>query len=217
MCRKTVLFCLLLVLIFGPGCTRNDKLTPITSPVNDFTDCVALFPERPWEAVHGIEAKLGVGGSYSLIGLTKGDPVQRNLHSALLTPEGFVLFEAERREGRLSIIRALPPFDSSAFAKGLIQDVDLIFLAPRGRLSESGIAADGSFVCRWIEPSGQVEEIIRAKGDRWKISLWNDQGLVIRQVWVRRQPTENLASQVELRASGINGYRLKMVLLQSSQ
>jgi hypothetical protein len=167
--------------------------------------------------VHGIEAKLGVGGSYALIGLTKGDPVQRNLHSALLTPEGFVLFEAERREGRITIIKALPPFDSSAFAKGLIEDVDLIFLAPGGRLSESGMIADGSFVCRWTEPSGQVKEIIRAKGDRWKISLWNDQGRVVRQVWVRKRPTENLASQVELRAPGVNGYRLKMVLLQSSQ
>jgi len=217
MSRKPVLLCLLLVLIFGPGCARNSELTRITSPVNDFTDCMAVFPERPWEAVHRIEAKLGVEGSYSLIGLIKGDPVQRNLHSALLTPEGFVLFEAEQREGRLSIIRALPPFDSSAFAKGLIADVELIFLAPRGRPSKSGMGADGSFVCRWIEPFGKVKEIIRAKGDRWKISLWNDQGLVIRQVWVRKQPTEILASQVELRASGAKGYRLKMVLLQSSQ
>ena len=217
MCRKTVLSCLLLVLIFGPGCAPNSKLTPINSPVNDFSDCVALFPERPWEAVHRIEAELGVGGSFALIGLTKGDPVQRNLYSVLLTPEGFVLFEAKRREGRLSIIRALPPFDSSAFAKALIEDVDLIFLKPKGRLSESGMAADGSFVCRWIESSGQVKEIIRAKGDRWKISLWNDQGLVIRQVWVRKQPTENVAFQIELRASEAKGYRLKMVLVQSTQ
>jgi hypothetical protein len=135
----------------------------------------------------------------------------------LLTPEGFVLFEAERREGRVSIIRALPPFDSPEFAKGLIEDVELIFLAPRGRPSESGLAADGSFVCRWIDPFGQTKEIIRAKDDRWKISLWNDQGLLKRQVWVRKQPTEDLASQVELRASGVNGYRLKMVLLRGSQ
>lgn len=217
MCRKPVLLCLLWVLIFVPGCARSSKLTLITSPVKDFTHCVAVFPERPWEAVHGIEAKLGVGDSFSLIGLTKGDPVQRKLHSALLTPEGFVLFEAERREGRLSIIRALPPFDSPEFAKGLIEDVELIFLAPSGRPSESGLAADGSFVCRWIEPFGQTKEIIRAKDDRWKISLWNDQGLLKRQVWVKKQPTEDLASQVELRASGVNGYRLKMLLLRGSQ
>jgi hypothetical protein len=217
MCRKPVLLCLLWALIFVPACARNSKVTLITSPVNDFTDCVALFPECPWEAVHGIEAKLGVGGSFSLIGLTKGDPVQGNSHSALLTPEGFVLFQAERREGRLSVIRALPPFDSHEFAKGLIEDVELIFLAPRGRPSESGMASDGSFVCRWIEPFGQIKEIIRAQSDRWKISLWNDQGRLIRQVWVRKQPTENLASQVELRATGVNGYRLKMLLFQSSQ
>lgn len=215
--RKPVLLCLLLVLIFGPACAPNSKQTRITSPVNESTDCVAVFPQRPWEAVHRIEAKLRLGGSYSLLGVTKGDPVQRNLHSALLTPEGLVLFEAERGKGRLSIIRALPPFDSSAFAKGLIEDVELIFFAPTGRLLESGMAADGSFVCRWIEPFGQVKEIIRAKEDRWKISLWNGQGLLMRQVWVRRQPTENLASQVELRASGVNGYRLKMVLIQSNQ
>jgi hypothetical protein len=217
MCRISVLFCLVLVLIFVPGCLPNSKLTPITYPLNDFTECVAGFSERQWEAVHSIEAKLGGGGSYALIGLTKGDPVQRNLHSALLSPEGFVLFEAERRGDRLFVIRALPPFDSSAFAKGLIEDVELIFLAPRGRPSESGRAADGSLVCRWIEPPGSVKEIIRGKGDRWKISLWNDQGRVVREVWFTQRPTENLASKVELRASGVNGYTLKIVLLQSSQ
>jgi hypothetical protein len=152
-----------------------------------------------------------------LIGVTKGDPVERNLHSALLTPEGFVLFEAERSGDRLDIIRALPPFDSFTFAKGLIGDVELIFLAPRGRPSESGMARDGSFVCCWIEPFGQIKEIIRVKRDRWKISLLNDQGLVIREVWVRKQPNEKLASQIELRALGVNGYTLKIFLLHGSQ
>jgi hypothetical protein len=217
MCRKTILLYLQLILIFVPGCGCNSKLTPIISPADDFADCLAVFPESPWEAVHGIEAELRAGGSYSLIGVTKGDPVERNLHSALLTPEGFVLFEAERSGDRLDIIRALPPFDSFAFAKGLIGDVELIFLAPRGRPSESGMARDGSFVCCWIGPFGQIKEIIRVRRDRWKISLLNDQGLVIREVWVRKQPNEELASQIELRALGVNGYRLKIFLLQDSQ
>jgi len=217
MCRKPVLVCLLLVLIFGLGCAPKSKLTPITSPLNDFTDCLAVFPDRPWEAVHRIEAELEFGGSYSLIGLTKGDPVRRNLYSALLTPEGFVVFEAERREGRLSVIRAIPPFDSFAFAKGLIEDVELIFFAPEGRPSESGRTADGSFVWRWMGPFGPFKEIIKVTDDRWKISLWNDQGRVMREVWLTRRLTQNLASQVELHASGPNGYTLKMVLLQINQ
>jgi hypothetical protein len=215
--RKTVLLYLMLTFIFAPGCGVHSKLTPIVSHVDDIEDCLAVFPESPWEAVHGIEAELSVGGSYSLIGVTKGDPVERNLHSVLLTPEGFVLFEAERSGGRLDIIKALSPFNSFAFAKGLIGDVELIFLVPRGRPSESGMARDGSFVCCWTEPFGQIKEIVRVERDRWKISVFNDQGLMMREVWVRKQPNEKLASQIELCASGVNGYRLKIFLLQSSQ
>jgi len=211
---KTLHYCLLLALIFGFGCTHEIKLTSITSPANSFEDCLAIFPDRPWEAVHRIEVRLGARGSFSFIGLTKGDPAQHNLRCAVLSAEGFVLFEAEQRDDHLSIIRAMPPFDSSAFAKGLIEDVELIFFAPQGRPSESGTAADGAFVCRWIEPNGPLKEIMRIKNDLWKISFWKDQRKISREVWLTKRSTDNFASQVELHASGVHDYRLKMILLK---
>jgi hypothetical protein len=205
---------LILALVFGIGCTRESKLNSITSPLNDFEDCLSIFPDHPWEAVHRIEAKLGVRSSFSFIGLTKGDPAKRTLRCALLSAEGFVIFEGEQREDHLSIIRAMPPFDTSAFAKGLIEDVELIFFAPQGRPSESGTAADGAFVCRWIEPSGAFKEIMRTNSDSWKISLWKDQRNMRREVWLTKRSTENFVSQVELHALGVHDYWLKMVLLR---
>lgn len=211
---KTFHYWFLLALIFGFGCTHEIKLTSITSPANNFEDCLAIFPDRPWEAVHRIEVQLGVRGAFSFIGLTKGDPAQRNLQCAVLSAEGFVLFEAEQLEDHLSIIRAMPPFDSSAFAKGLIEDVELIFFAPQGQPSESGTAADGTFVCRWIEPRGPLKEIMRIKSDLWKISFWKNQRNIRREVWLTKRSTEKFASQVELHASGVHDYWLKMILLK---
>jgi hypothetical protein len=212
---RILLSCLpLLTLFFGFSCTRENKLPSIISPLDGVGNCLAVFPDHPWEAVHRIDAKLGLQGSYSCIGLTKGDPAERNVRCALLSAEGFVLFEAEQHEDRITIIKALPPFDSIDFAKGLIEDVDLIFFAPQGQPSDFGRIADGALVCRWVEPSGLMKEVMRVNSDLWKISLWNDQRKVKREVWLTKLPTEKIASQIELHASEVQDYTLKMVLVE---
>lgn len=212
--EKTLVSCLLLTLIFGFGCTREIKLISITSPLHSVDDCLSIFPDRPWEAVHRIEAEFGVRGTSQFLGLTKGDPAKGNIHCTLLTAEGFVLFEAEQHEDRLSISKAMPPFDSPTFTKGLIEDVELIFFAPQEQPSESGRAADGSFVCRWGGPYGPMKEIMKVKSDLWRIFLWNNQGNIKREVWITKPPAENLASKIELHALEVYDYRLKMILLK---
>ena len=51
-----------------------------------------------------------------------------------------VLLEAQATP-TLEVIRALPPFDSGDFAKNMIEDIKLIFLAPDGDIRAKGILA----------------------------------------------------------------------------
>lgn len=214
--KNPALSCLLFILFFSIGCAARYKPVSIVSPLPDSADCLALFPDSPWEAIHRIDAEWGHGNSYSLLGLTRGDPALRSIHSALLTPEGFVLFEAEQRENQLSVIKALPPFHSPDFARELIEDVKCIFLAPEGPPSESGKAPDGSLVCRWMGDRGPIVEIVKRSGERWKLSILNDRGGIDREIRFTRGAGQNLPSYVELHASGPKGYTLKMFLLQAS-
>src|SRR4030042_5902643 len=109
---------LIAVLMLCAGCLSMPEKELLPGAPEDLESCAALFPSGPWECVHKIEAVIQEGGmSFSLLGITKGDPADRKLHTVLLTPEGVILFEAEQREHTLSVLKAVAPFDSAAFAR----------------------------------------------------------------------------------------------------
>ena len=137
---------LIAVLMLCAGCLCMPEKVLLPGAPEDLENCVALFPSGPWECVHKIEAVIQEGMSSSLLGITKGDPADRKLHTVLLTPEGFILFEAEEREHTISVLKAVAPFDSAAFARGLMEDVNLLFLPPQGRPSKWGRSADGGIL-----------------------------------------------------------------------
>ena len=128
-CSKGLDICLLGFLILSIGCVSSSKKTLVPGLPDDLPGCYAIFPGEPWESVHGIEATIRGGGSSSLLGVTKGEPSERRLQSLLLTPEGFILFDAELSEDGLAVRKAVAPFDSPAFARGLMEDVSLLFLS----------------------------------------------------------------------------------------
>ena len=99
--------------------------------------------------MHRIEATIKGGGSSSLLGVTKGEPSERRLQSLLLTPEGFILFDAELSEGGIAVRKAVAPFDSPAFARGLMEDVTLLFLPPQVKPTAWGKETDGTMICNW--------------------------------------------------------------------
>lgn len=202
------------VLISVSGCASltEPRLNP--GVPDDLPGCYAPFPDKSWKAVHQIEAVIQERISSSLIGITAGEPSERRIHSLLLTPEGFVLFEAELREGAVIVSKAMPPFDSLAFAPGLIEDVSLIFLAPPPTPSGWRRGEDGTWTCRWETP-GEVRTEVRGSGEQgWKILRRNDQGEITREVFLKGPFVRGMASHMELRAFGPAGYRLKMTLLQ---
>jgi hypothetical protein len=216
MCRKGFGRLLFALLIAAGGCVPVSQ--PALGPVlpEDAALCCDLFPRHPWESVHRIEATLRGGRSSSLLGITKGEPSERRVESLLLTPEGFILFHAERREDQLSVRRAVAPFDSRSFAGGLMDDVGLLFLFPGGKLTTGSKKSDGTMMCRWRRPDGSSVEITGSVHAGWLILGRAKNGNINREAFLKPPFLNGLASYMDLRASRPASYRLRMTLLEAA-
>ena len=181
-------------LLFSAGCAPATRTTLSPGSGEDLQGCSTIFPPGPWESVHKIEAVFKGGNSFTILGVTKGDPSERRLHSLLLTPEGFTLFEGELREGEIVVQKAVPPFDSPAFAKGMIEDVAFLFFSPSGSAASWGKAEDGTRVCRWGDPDGFQTEIWETPAQGWRILLLDDQGQGAKEVSLKGPFIQGLAA-----------------------
>jgi hypothetical protein len=213
--NKGLDICLLGFLVLSIGCVSPSKKTLGPGSPDDLRGCYAIFPGGPWESVHRIEATIR-GGSSSLLGVTKGEPSERRLQSLLLTPEGFILFDAELSEGGITVRKAVAPFDSPAFARGLMEDVSLLFLPPQVKPTAWGMEMDGTTICNWEDRDDSYTEISGAMDSGWRILRQNKKGKVIKEIVLNGPFVNGLASRVELRAFKPAPYRLRMTLVQPS-
>jgi len=211
--RKGLDIFLLGFLILSIGCVPKSKTTLSPGPPEDLTGCHAIFPAEPWESVHKIEATFG-GGSSSLIGITKGEPSERRFQSVLLTPDGFVLFDAERRVKGISVRKAVAPFDSPAFARGLIEDVSLLFLPPAAKPTTWKKETNGTMICKWENPENSTE-ITGSMDKSWRILRRDKYGEVTKEVVLNGPFLNGLASRIEYRAFKPAPYLLRMTLIQT--
>ena len=132
--------------------------------------------------VHAIEARMAGDTRSAIIGVTLADPVSRSVSCAIMTAEGMVLFEAETSLEGIKVSRALPPFDSENFAKNMIEDIKLIFLAPEGKVQNKGYLPDGSTVCRYLEENGDWIDVIENKSDGIQIKRYSSSGGLKRHI-----------------------------------
>jgi hypothetical protein len=151
-----------------------------------------------------------------LLGVIKGEPSERRLQSLLLTPEGFILFEAELSEGGIAVRKAVAPFDSPAFARGLMEDVTLLFLSPQVKPATWGKETEGTMICKWEGPDDSRTELTGSMDRGWRILRRDKQGKVIKKVVLNGPFVNGLASRVELHAFKPASYTLRMTLLQPS-
>ncbi len=215
--RKWFNIFLLGFLISSIGCATKPKatLSPASpGPPEELPGCYAIFPTGPWESVHKIEATFGQGTS-SLIGVTKGEPSERRLQSVLLTPEGFVLFDAERRITGISVRRAVAPFDSQAFARGLLEDVNFLFFPPAGKPTTWGTEMNGTMICKWENPENSTE-VTGSMDKSWRILRRDKYGEVTKEVVLNGPFVNGLASRMEMQAFKPTPYTLRMTLIQTS-
>ncbi len=207
--------CLLGFLVLSIGCASPPKKTLAPGSLDDLRGCYAVFPAEPWESVHRIEATIR-GGSSSLLGVTKGEPSERRLQSLLLTPEGFILFDAELSGDGITVRKAVAPFDSPAFARGLMEDVSLLFLPPRVKPTAWQKETDGTMICNWEGHDDSHTEISGSMDSGWRILRQNKNGKIVKEIALNGPFVNGLASRAELRAFKPTPYRLRMTLVQPS-
>jgi len=200
--------------ILSVGCVSLSEKTLVPGSPDDLPDCYAVFPAGPWESVYKLEATIRGGGSFSLLGVTKGEPSERRLQSLLLTPEGFILFDAEFRDGEMAVRNAVAPFDSPAFAGGLMEDVSLLFLPPKNKPTGWEKKTDGTMICNWRGPDDSHTEVTGSMESGWRILRRDKRGKVIKEVVLNGPFVNGLASRMELRAFKPASYTLRMTLVQ---
>lgn len=174
------------------------------------------FPDGRWQVLHAIRAEMADGRALVMMGLTLMSARDRTHRSVLLTLEGFVVFDAEY-DGRLTVHRALPPFDSPHFAEGLMADIRLVFFEPDGPVVASGTLKGGGAVRRHRLPDGGTVDLELLPGDDWRIRRYDPSGTLTRTVRAThgRGDQNGFPQTVELTAAGGQDYRLTMTLIEA--
>jgi len=177
------------------------------------TTCPSPFVVQKTRFLHAMEAAAAGETRTVMIGVTVADPASRTLACALMSPEGMVLFEASRNSSGMEISRALPPFDSSDFARGLLDDIGLIFFEPPEPVERLGVLDTGLTVCRRRLRDGGWLDVGKDRDGRVRIRRYSEGGRLKRSVTLAGGADPYAA--IDLQAWEWTGYSLSMTLIES--
>lgn len=218
---KSYCLCLSVIVFFLVGCAAEKQLRlPGLSVAVDAergNSCAEIFPQGRWQFVHSIDFSMRDGAGTTVIGVITLD--ENDIECALMTLEGFTLFEAIfHHDTNFEVRRAIPPFDTSEFAKGLMRDIRAIFEPPPSSNKRAGKLADGTPVCRYTAPAGSVVDILPEVDECWQIKSYTselemDRSIVGRSC--RRNGSSLIPDYLELKTTGRNSYTLKMNLISA--
>jgi hypothetical protein len=224
---KSVSLSVVLILLCSCAVLQSPRLPDLTG--GEFIDedfrrqtqqnCERNFVSGNWQFVHSITFKMANGHGATVIGVTvlDGDTMK----TGLMTVEGFVLFEAELDKGeKLHVNRALPPFDNSEFALGLMRDVHAIFLIPSEGNPVVTRLADGDSVCRYEAADGQIIDVIPTADGSNVMNVYDADQTRIRSITTNdfvSIDTEMIPENIHLTALGLRGYTLKMTLISADK
>jgi hypothetical protein len=209
-------------LLFINSCASLPEMYPAGGPaaLELHAKCGAPFPQDKWQFVHYITASLPGGKKGFVMGITVISPMAQTIECVIMTLEGLVLFDTRYDQG-LIIDRAIPPFDRIEFAKGLMEDIRLIFFKPDGQLIGAGILEDGSSICRYKNLEGETIDIVTFVDNAWEIRQYGRDLRLSRTVRASSQTKASDSSQrviprrLELKAHGLPGYELSMSLVSA--
>jgi hypothetical protein len=211
--------CYLLALIFLVSCATSPAihippLVETTAKIN----CGVIYPQGKWQFVHFLEFSLANGKKGSAVGVTViNDPV---IECALMTVEGFVLFEA-RYDKELKIIRAVSPFDNEEFAQGLIRDLQLIFFPLSAEDIQYGKNSDDSRLCRYTKSNGQCLDVVLSADHGWQIQQYEPDKVSGRTITAKPQAAQTRQwlppRNLQLTAYGTVEYTLQMTLISAEK
>lgn len=184
--------------------------------------CAAVFPQGNRQFVHAIDFTMQDGSGTAVVGVTSLK--ENDIACALVTVEGLTLFEAVfRLDESLQVKRAVPPFDSPAFATGLIGDIRAIFQPPPGHASRGQVllpapSAGLTTVCRYKVSDGGVVDVLPDVDGCWQIKSYGPDGVMDRTIVgrsCREQGGGIIPDSIELKTYGRSGYTLKMTLIRT--
>lgn len=177
--------------------------------------CEAVFPRGKWQLLHSIETSLPGGHKGFVMGLTVISSVDETVRCVIMTIEGLVLFDAAY-DGRVTVKRAVAPFDAENFARGLVRDIRLIFFKPGVVPDETGRLKNGSATCRYRDSDGHIVDVITRVDGNWEIRQYDQQLRVIRTVkGLRPGDFPGISKRIELTAAGLSRYVLVMDLVEA--
>jgi hypothetical protein len=176
--------------------------------------CRRPFLPGKYRLVHALETVMPDGAKGTAVGLLVADPRTRGFRTALMTIEGWVLFDAEAGE-MLTVHRAVPPFDAPAFAEGLAEDIRLAFFPPGGEPTAWGAGEEGAPACRFERADGRLVEVLTFEGGVMGIRLYGTGQELLKRVKATALERPGLAETLEIQSSGWPSYTLRLRLLES--
>ncbi|MCX5838907.1 MAG: hypothetical protein NTW71_10390 [Deltaproteobacteria bacterium] len=221
LCTNTMLRRLILIpalfvlpLVVG-GCTGVKPLTPLDPARKTavLEDCRRPFLPGKHRLVHALETVMPDGAKVTAIGVLVADPRTRGFRTVLMTIEGWVLFDVEAGETQ-TVHRAVPPFDASAFAGALAEDIRLAFFPPGAEPTAWGEGEEGALVCRFERADGQRVEVMTLRGGDMAIRLYGAGQELLKRVKISPPQRPGLADTLEIQG-GWPPYTLKLRLLES--
>lgn len=208
-------FALLMMASFLISCSR----LPVIKPAEPLAaaalieQCGRPYPSDPYRFVHAIEVILPGGSSGTMMGVTLVDPKAAAVQSAMMTLEGFVLFDGSY-DKNVHVDRAVPPFDKPQFAKNMLGDVRLMYLAPEGPPMNAGTLKDGAVICRYTGNQYPVMDVIVHQDGSWEIDAYSESEEAKRRI--RAGSVKNgIPETVELKAYEAWDYTLRMRLISA--
>jgi hypothetical protein len=213
-----LLFCMVL---FFFSCSAIPKLEPLNSEAlpGVVNQCRTIFPTNGWQFVHSIEATIQGRQKAFLIGITDISPDLGRVRCVMMTIEGLVLFDA-LSDPETIIKRGIRPFDSMAFAKGLMNDIRLISFSPNGECIKKGMSGKGSYVCRYGNDGNTIVDLVANPDRTWEIRQYKN-GDLVRSVkaYLKEGMTHEdqyvVPDRLELTAHGVHAYDLVLSLIRA--
>ncbi len=159
------------------------------------------------------------GGTASVIGITDISSDLETIHCIIVSIEGLVLFDGVYK-GEVVINRGIQPFDSKEFAKGLMNDIRMVFFRPVGELTDTGILSNGSHVCRYRHDTMTIVDVIIDPNHDWEIRQYRD-GNLNRSVkaYLNEKAIggvqKTFPGKIELSANEDPGYALTLRLIRA--
>ena len=215
-CKTQSSIFLLLGMLFLTACSGIPHIIAVDTALMPKTlkTCGTVFPEGKWQFAHVIEATLPGGGNSQLMGVTEVSSNPERIHAVMMTIEGLVLFDG-LEDGKLTIRRGVAPFDSRGFAKGLMDDIRLMFLKPGGEPMGAGITDNGFEVCRYRVSDHVVVDVMVRPDRMFEIREYGNEQLT-RKVVIELN-ARSIPEKIAFTAYEPADYRLNLRLISAEK